>query len=94
MHGACDSFADEYTDPACGADADAWEGAFDVRAPMVPGGSSAEVRGVVGKGVEFLRGDDGGVGVAKERFEAGSGGAAVGDNFVVRKAARRGLCRP
>ena len=42
----------------------AWEGAGDVRAPVVARSPSAKVVDAVANGVEFLRGDDRGGGVA------------------------------
>ena len=80
-------------DSAAGASAHAWDGAFDVRAPVIPQRPGGEVRDAVREDVELLRCDDGGGGVANEGFKAGCGCAVVRDESVVTKKARYGPCR-
>ena len=43
VHRACGAFADEDAYSACGAEADAWEGAFNARSRMVAGGPGAAI---------------------------------------------------
>ena len=65
-----DSVADEGADTTDGADDDPWERALEVRAPIVACGPRAEVGDVFAEDVEFLCGDDGGVGVAEKGSDA------------------------
>ena len=66
VDGARGSVANKDADSAAGASANAWDGAFDMRAPVIAHRPGAEVGDAVGEDVQRLRGDDRGVSVAKE----------------------------